>query len=158
MKHITNYAPQSYKELWGIIFPKHYQDKYQDTVSGLSGGGGDYPFYDIHIDQTIRLIPNQFSLASSIEYFDVPHDYYLRTANKSSIARRGIDASFNTLIDNGFKGYLTIEIVNYSQDTITLVKGQPILKVEAVACLFKSKPYKGKYQNQPARPVEAILD
>ncbi len=158
MKHITNYAPQSYKELWGFVFPKHYQDKYDDPISGLSGGGGNYPFYDIHIKNSVVLKPKSFALGVSIEYFNVPYDYYLRTANKSSMARRGIDASFNTLIDNGFRGYLIIEIANHTNDNITLIAGQPILKVEAVKCLFKAEPYNGKYQDQPNKPVEAILN
>ena len=156
MKQTTNSAPQSYAELWKSIFPDHYQDKYQHT-SGLSGGGGDYPFYDIHLKQDVILIPeHRFCLASSVEYFNVPDDWYLVTGNKSSIARQGVDASFNTYIDNGFKGFLTLEIVNHNPNkTIKLIAGQPILKVEARRCEFKSIPYQGKYQNQPNKPVGA---
>lgn len=157
MKHVTNSAFFSYRELWQYIFPEHYQDKYMHEQSGLSGGGGDYPFYDIHIKQDVLLLPeHRFLLASSVEYFNVPDNYYLTTANKSSIARQGVDASFNTRIDNGFKGYLTIEIVNYNiNKKIEFKAGQPILKVEAVNCLFPCKSYNGKYQNQPDQPVGA---
>lgn len=157
MKPVTNHSVSSYKDLWQYIFPHHYQDKYQHK-SGLSGGGGNYPFYDIHIKDGIFLQPHTFALGSSIEYFNVPNDFYLKTGNKSSIARQGVDASFNTYIDNGFKGFLTIEIVNHSNKTIICEAGQPILKVEAIKCLFQSSPYDGKYQNQKDEPVSAILN
>lgn len=158
MKHITNTAFSGYTEVWKRVFGSDYKDKYIDAVTGLSGGGGEYPFYDIHIASSFSLKPRQFVLGHSVECFDVPYNYYLKTGNKSTLARMGIDASFNTYIDNGFKGYLTIEIFNCGGDIIKLVKGQPILKVELIPCLFSCKPYDGKYQNQPNRPVEAILD
>jgi dCTP deaminase len=154
MKHITNASIESYKQLWQSIFGSDYRDKYQH-YTGLSGGGGDYMAYDIHLEQDITLRPNGFKLGSSIEYFDVPADWYLLTKNKSTIARMGIDASFNTLIDNGFKGWLTIEIKNHSDVTVELKAGQPILKVVAVKCDYPCEVYNGKYQNQPNKPVGA---
>lgn len=158
MKHVTNKAFTSYKEAWQSIFKDTYRDKYTHE-SGLSGGGGDYPFYDIHISKSVTLIPeHRFDLSSSLEYFTVPEDFYLRTGNKSTWARMGIDASFNTYIDNGFKGFLTIEIINYQNKTVIIEAGTPILKVELVPCFLPCKPYDGKYQNQPNRPVGPILN
>lgn len=155
MKHITNTHPSSYRELWQRIFKEHYRDKYKHDVTGLSGGGGDYPFYDIHLAEPMTIKAKNFALGYSIEKFTVPANYYLRVCNKSTIARTGLDASFNTLIDNGFYGYLTIEMFNYSDIDIRLVRGQPILKVELVECLFKATPYDGKYQNQEKKAVVA---
>ena len=149
----------SYKKLWQSIFPDHYQDKYQHET-GLSGGGGEYATYDIHLKEKILLGTQEkkFALGSSIEYFNTPKDWMLLTKNKSSIARKGIDASFSTFIDPGFKGFLTIEIVNFSGNAIMLKTGQPILKVVAIPCIFPVYPYTGKYQNQPNKPVSAITD
>ena len=159
MKHITNDIFQSYTELWKSIFGETYKDKYQHAGSGLSGGGGDYPFYDIHLAEDVFLTPEyRFCLGSSVELFNVPNDWYLRTGNKSTLARMGIDASFNTYIDNGFKGHLTIEIVNNTGSSIELKKGQPILKVEAVKCAFPAIPYNGKYQHQPSGAVGARFE
>lgn len=155
MTHITNIAFNSYKDLWQSVFKDHYKDKYQHE-SGLSGGGGNYPFYDIHLKQDVILYPfRRFKLASSVEHFNVPADWYLLTKNKSTIARRGIDASFNTLIDNSWRGHLTIEIVNHRFRFVRLKAGQPILKVVAVKCDFSCLPYDGKYQNQSDKPVSA---
>lgn len=156
----------SYTDLWKRVFPKHFKEKYQHE-SGLSGGGGEYPVYDIHLAENFCLPPmnydgtvngvDRFGLAHSLEYFDVPDDVVLLTKNKSTIARMGVDAAFSTFIDNGFKGYLTIEIVNHSFRPIVFNKGQPILQVFAVPLIFSSNPYAGKYQNQENKPVEPIL-
>ena len=155
MKHITNTSFNNYKDLWQSIFGNDYRDKYQHGT-GLSGGGGDYPFYDIHLKQDVILSPeNKFYLASSVVRFNVPYDWYLLTKKKSTIARKGIDASFNTLIDNGWSGFLTIEIVNHSPVQVILKAGQPILKVVAVKCDFPCEAYSGKYQNQDNEPVGA---
>lgn len=174
-KHVTNASLGNYKEFWQRIFPEHYLEKYMHQT-GFSGGGDHHPFYDIHLKQDVFLIPeHRFCLASSVEYFDVPDDYYLRTWNKSTIARlglsaeyvqmhtqepqalplyrKGCDTSFSTLIDNGFKGWLTIEIVNNTNAALELKAGQPILTVEPQKCLFPCKKYAGKYQDQPDRPT-----
>lgn len=156
-KHQTNCAFMDYEELWKHIFPKHYREKYNHP-SGLSGGGGGFPFYDIHLKQDVTLWPlAPFKLASSLEMFNVPPDWYLETRNKSTLTRMGIDASFNTIIDNGFKGYLTIEIVNNRLNIIRLKAGQPILKIIPQRVIFPCGIYNGKYQNQPDKPVGSIL-
>lgn len=146
---------KSYKDIWRSIFLLDYQDKYTHEATNLSGGGGDYPTYDIHLKQAVTLPPRSFALASSLERFYIPDDVYLLTKNKSSIARMGVDASFNTLIDAGFRGYLTIELTNNSDKTVLFVKGQPILKVLVNMCDFQTVSYTGKYQDQENKPVAA---
>lgn len=149
---------KNYTELWKYTFPEHYKEKYEHPC-GMTGGGGEFPFYDIHVKQEVVLLPEyKFILASSVELFNVPDDWYLVTKNKSSIARLGIDATFNTVIDNGFKGYLTIEIVNTRPVTQTLQAGQPIMKVIPQRIDFPCGIYDGKYQNQPDKPVDAIVN
>ena len=81
----------SYVKLWKSIFPNHYKEKYKHW-SGLSGGGGNYPFYDIHICERVSLMPNEFKLSFSEERFVIPKDIYLLTGNKSTLARQGIEA------------------------------------------------------------------
>ncbi len=149
----------SYKKLWQSIFPDHYQDKYQHET-GLSGGGGDYPTYDIHLKDRIILGTNdkKFVLGCSMEYFNTPRDWMLLPRNKSTIARQGIDACFSTFIDPGFKGFLTIEIVNFLQSGKMLHAGQPILQIVAIPCHYSCFGYEGKYQNQPNKPIQANFE
>jgi dCTP deaminase len=119
--------------------------------NGLTFGAG-CAGYDIRIDQTMNLEPREFKLASSIEYFDMPHDVCGMVCDKSSHARRGLSA-FNTIIEPGWRGYLTLELVNLGNDLIKLSHGDPIAQV-----IFHSldqptnQPYTGKYQDQPRGP------
>lgn len=186
----------TYKELWQSIFPHHYKDKYNHE-SGLSGGGGDYPVYDIHLSEDVFL-PSEvhrsqeqdgildfepseyverdgekipvFSMSNAIiietgvtlgvsqEYFNVPDDVCLTVKNKSTFARAGIDASLCTFIDNGFKGYLTIELINHAYFPMVIKAGTPILQVFAQPLMFPCEPYNGKYQHQKNKPVPAKLE
>lgn len=114
--------------------------------------------YDIRLDQGIIMGPKAFRLASSVEYFDMPNDIVGMVCDKSSHARRGLQA-FNTIIEPGWRGYLTLELFNASDNFIKLNRGDPIVQV-----VFHSldepteQPYSGKYQDQPRGPVAAKLE
>lgn len=177
-RHVTNDAFVWYSDLWKRIFGKTYQEKYvfdlqfKDSIFKLSGGGGDYPTYDISLAEEVKLGTRKqsfydplgrdlhLSKGYSSEHFYMPKDWTLLVVNKSTIARVFIDASFTTFIDNGWKGHLTIEIRNdsYHHEAI-LPKGAPILQVLAIPTFLKSKIYSdgkiGKYQDQPAMVVHA---
>lgn len=136
----------------GIIAPFFERQVHLETGSswGLSVAG-----YDIRIKQEAELAAGDFTLASSIEHFDMPTDILGVVADKSSLARRGI-AVQNTIIEPGWRGYLTLEITNHSLETVELLAGQPIAQI--VFHLLDQPteiPYNGKYQDQPDRPVEA---
>lgn len=122
---------------------------------GMSYGLGPAS-YDVRIAQDVTLRPGDFILASTVEFLRVPIDVSGQVADKSSWARRGLTV-FNTFIDPGWYGYLTLELKNLGHDTLMINKGAPIAQI-----IFDKLdedtllPYNGKYQNQPARPVEAI--
>ena len=71
-------------------------------------------------------------------------------------ARRGLSV-FNTVIEPGWKGFLTLELVYYGWGILRIPAGAGIAQV-----LFHwttdYAAYDGKYMNQPARPVSAILE
>lgn len=111
--------------------------------------------YDIRIKQDVTLfLGRRFVLASAVEEFDVPHNLMGRVLNKSTWARRGIDASMTTNIEPGWKGFLTLELRYSGILPITIKAGTGIAQV-----IFEeiSVPtiYDGKYQNQPNEPVMA---
>ncbi len=124
---------------------------------GLSYGLGPAS-YDVCIDQDINLNPGDFKLASIVEYISLPNHISGQVADKSSWARKGLSL-FNTFIDPGWKGYLTIELCNHSKEPIFIYEGTPIAQI-IFSTLDETTdiPYKGKYQDQPDRPVEAILE
>lgn len=121
--------------------------------SGISIAG-----YDIRIAEYIILDPQQFRLASSVERFKMPDNILGMVKDKSSWARKGLSV-FNTVIEPGWKGYLTLELVNNGPHDLKINLGDPIAQI-----IFQrldkpaEKPYDGKYQNQPNKPVEAIYE
>lgn len=143
---------ENYKGLWQSIFGETYRDKFVFEYDGyaLSGGGGDYPSYDLTLAENVCLTPDYpFALSYAIEKFNVPDNIMMIVCNKSTIARLGINASCCTFIDNGFKGDLTLELTLYNRvKSVELPKGIPIIQVVAMPLIYPCKPYAGKYQNQ----------
>lgn len=131
---------------------------------GLSACG-----YDIRLDQDIELRPGEFKLASTIERFKMPPNVVGVVHDKSTWIRRGL-CVFNTVIEPGWQGYLTLELKNVNperpsiitredlegQKTIRMVAGTPIAQVIFSFLDYATEqPYQGKYMNQPRGPVAA---
>jgi len=149
------------KEQQWKVWRKHADEIYRTTV-GLGPAG-----YDLSLspegmeefpddDSTYELRPGEFKLFSAIERFTMPDDVIGFVKDKSSLARRGISV-FNTVIEPGWEGYLTLEIKNHGNEPVVLFAGQGICQV-----IFQrldeptDLPYNGKYQGQGPEPVEAI--
>jgi dCTP deaminase len=116
---------------------------------GLSEAG-----YDIRIKQDVLLDGRRrFTLASAIEEFDMPGNLVGIVHDKSTWARRGLSV-FNTVIESGWRGWLTLELVYHGGGALHIPAGAGIAQV-----LFHetAEPayYRGKYQNQADMPVEA---
>lgn len=135
----------------GIITPFCERTVYGGMSYGLSQCG-----YDIRTAQNIVFHNNKFELASTIEHFTMPNNLMARVCDKSSWARKGI-AVQNTIIEPGWRGYLTLEITFHKEGYFKIRQGYPIAQV-VFEQLDESteQPYEGKYQDQPAYPMEAI--
>jgi dCTP deaminase len=119
---------------------------------GLSEAG-----YDIRIKQTVVLHPfKRFALASTVEHFHMPCDLVAIVHDKSTWARRGLSV-FNTVIEPGWKGYLTLELIYHGWKPLRILAGAGIAQV-IFHQLETLAAYKGKYQDQPDQPVAAILE
>lgn len=137
------------------------------VTSGMSEGG-----YDISIKQEVMFssnprVPNQmdcyvdgvykpcirFTLASAIEEFDMPHNMVGIVHDKSTWARKGLSV-FNTVIENGWKGFLTLELVYHGQEELIIPAGSGIAQVVFHQTTDLCQ-YTGRYQNQPNEPVSA---
>jgi dCTP deaminase len=144
--------------------------RYQGTSYGLSEAG-----YDIRIEQDIRFVTDaygartivtdprtkeettfmgHFVLASAIELFDTPNDLVGTVKDKSTWARQGLSV-FNTVIEPGWKGYLTLELVYHGFETLEIFSGQGIAQVLYGKLQNEGDYGDGKYQNQGAAPVPA---
>jgi dCTP deaminase len=60
-----------------------------------------------------------------------------------------------TVIEPGWRGYLTLEITAHSQE-VTLIPGMPIAQVLFHQLDREVEGYNGKYQDQSDHPVEAM--
>ena len=134
--------------------------------------------YDIRIKQEIRFYPvnpdaefkkfrvmtftndsftnddeGRFTLASAIEEFQMPTHLLGRVCDKSSWARKGLSV-FNTVIEPGWNGFLTLELVYHGNTELIIPAGAPIAQV-----IFEEvknpAQYKGKYQFQSTDPTPA---
>ena len=120
----------------------------------------DAPVYtDTVTDESYYLIgPGEFVLASTIERVCLPDNVVGFIHDKSSRARVGLSA-FNTLIDPGFRGFVTLELVNNSKQVIHIKKGAPIVQmVFHYLDTPTDRPYEGKYQDQRGGPQPAIYE
>lgn len=97
------------------------------------------------------------AIGSSIEEFAIPSHLWAEFRNKSTHARRFLDASLGTDGEPGWCGHLTIEMVFQGNEDYILPAGCPILKA-VFHELTEHAEYAGKYQNQPDKPIPAIFE
>ena len=93
-------------------------------------------------------------LASAIEEFDMPASLVGVVHDKSTWARQGLSV-FITVIEPGWIGFLTLELVYHGNEDLIIPAGSGIAQVifHEVTDLVK---YNGRYQNQANKPVSAI--
>lgn len=134
---------------------------------GLSEAG-----YDIRIKQDVRFDPDDpdglcvsvdsawrrgpFTIASAIEEFRMPNDLVGIVHDKSTWARRGLSV-FNTVIEPGFFGGLTLELVYHGRSYLHIPAGAGIAQVIFHKTTDRAS-YDGKYQGQSTDPVHAIFE
>jgi dCTP deaminase len=144
---------------------KDPQPRTEQTFNGKRYSYGCGPAsYDLRLDavsgraewmEQFHIYPGEFVLASAVEFFQMPDDLIGIVHDKSSWARRGLSI-FNTLIDPGWSGYLTLELTNTGDGLLTLPKGAGIAQVVFHTLDAPTyHPYDGKYQDQERGPQEA---
>lgn len=139
---------------------------------GVSYGLGEAG-YDIRIKQDITfyrlfgLLPmvkivdgnqvsrhlGKFTLASANEKFNMSPSCVAIVHDKSTWARRALSV-FNTVIEPGWKGYLTLELVYHGRKKLHIPAGSGIAQV-LFHLVQEPANYNGKYQNQENQPVAA---
>lgn len=101
------------------------------------------------------LFPRQTILASTIERFCLPDNVCGAVLDKSSYARIFVSA-FNTHLDPGWAGYLTVELANLGNTIVRYTRGEPVCQIKFEWLDEPTEmPYRGKYFNQEAGPQPA---
>jgi dCTP deaminase len=135
------------------VSPFCERTRYNGLTYGVGPAG-----YDVRIDQTVRIPPGGFTLASTLEEFNMPDNMLGIVHDKSPWARMGLAAQ-NTVIEPGWRGYLTLELTNHGDEEILIDDGTAIVQIifhlldEAA-----EQAYSGKYQDQARGPQAAILE
>jgi dCTP deaminase len=129
-----------------IIYPFHERTVFNGKSFGVSYAGYDvridFPDYDVE-----WLGAGEFMLASTKEFFNMPSDVLGVVHDKSTWARQGL-AIQNTVIEPGWRGYLTIELSNHGINDLKIVDGDPIAQIIFHRLDEPVDGYDGKYQNQ----------
>lgn len=143
---------QTIRKLRPLVFMEE-----RGRFNGMSYGLGPCG-YDLRIAENLYLAPGDFSLASTMEEFNMPNNLVGIVHDKSTLARLGI-AVQNTVIEPGWKGFLTLELTNHGKEDIRIPSGSPICQV--IFHLLDEptvEPYDGKYQNQKRGIQQPILE
>lgn len=91
------------------------------------------------------LHPGQLVIGSTLEYVQVPNDLMCYVVGKSSWGRMGLIIATATKVDPGFKGCITLEIINEGEVPLILYPGLPIAQLVFHRASGTEK-YEGTYQ------------
>lgn len=88
------------------------------------------PKYNIINANAIVLPPNEFILATTNEWVEIPNNLSAKVEGRSSIGRLGVAIHVTAgFIDPGFKGNITLEIKNLAHQPIMLHSGMRICQL-----------------------------
>ena len=120
----------------------------EDSSNGIITLDEQIKYRTITTD-TYLILPGQFVLATTMEYFELPDDLTAFVEGRSSLGRMGLFIQNAGWVDPGFKGEITLELFNANRCAIELKAGRRVgqlvfAKMDSPAL----NPYNGKYQGQ----------
>lgn len=120
----------------------------EDSSTGIINLESEINYKTIKTD-TYILLPGQFVLATTIEYFELPDNLTAFVEGRSSLGRMGLFIQNAGWVDPGFKGEITLELFNANRCAIELKAGRRVGQlVFAEMDNTALNPYNGKYQGQ----------
>lgn len=120
----------------------------EDSSAGIITLESEIKYKTIRAD-TYLLLPGQFVLATTMEYFELPDHLTAFVEGRSSLGRMGLFIQNAGWVDPGFRGEITLELFNANRCAIELKAGRRVgqlvfAEMDAAAL----HPYRGKYQGQ----------
>lgn len=120
----------------------------EDMSRGILSLDNEMVYKTITAD-TYVLLPGQFVLASTMEYFELPDNLTAFVEGRSSLGRIGLFIQNAGWVDPGFRGEITLELFNANRCAIELKAGRRVGQlVFAQLDDTALNPYSGKYQGQ----------
>ena len=120
----------------------------EDSSTGIISMDRKIDYKTMETDIYI-LLPGQFVLATTMEYFVLPDNLTAFVEGRSSLGRMGLFIQNAGWVDPGFRGEITLELYNANRCAIALKAGRRVgqlvfAKMDCAAL----HPYQGKYQGQ----------
>lgn len=120
----------------------------EDSSTGIITLEHEIQYKTMETD-TYILLPNQFVLATTMEYFALPDNVTAFVEGRSSLGRMGLFIQNAGWVDPGFQGEITLELYNANRCAIELKAGRRVGQlVFAQMDDTALNPYQGKYQGQ----------
>lgn len=120
----------------------------KDSSTGIINLADKIEYETLETD-TYVLLPGQFVLATTMEYFELPDDLTAFVEGRSSLGRMGLFIQNAGWVDPGFKGEITLELFNANRCAIELKAGRRVGQLVFAKMDEKAlNPYCGKYQGQ----------
>ncbi len=120
----------------------------EDTFHGIIRLQDEIKYKTMTTDRYL-LLPGQFILATTMEYFKLPDNLTAFVEGRSSLGRLGLFIQNAGWVDPGFEGEITLELFNANRCAIELQAGDRVGQL-VFARMQESalRPYSGKYQKQ----------
>ncbi len=120
----------------------------KDTATGIMHLNEKMDYLTLNTEKYL-LLPGQFVLATTMEYFELPDNLTAFVEGRSSLGRLGLFIQNAGWVDPGFKGEITLELFNANRFAIELIAGRRIGQIVFAQLDHRAQnPYKGKYQGQ----------
>jgi dCTP deaminase len=123
------------------------------TVSAIDACDPDSLEVEVDFLEGLPVLPGQFVLAHTLEYIKLPGNIAAQIEGRSSFARLGIQVHMTAnLVEAGFDGCLTLEILNSGPSTVVLYPGMRVAQLRMFRLAgYASRPYgrtSNKYRGQ----------
>ena len=101
---------------------------------------------DLDFLERIVLLPGQIVLAHTFEYIKLPPEVAAELEGRSSYARLGLEVHLSAgMIDPGFEGVITLELVNNGPNPIDLFPGVRIAQLRFNRVNTPARPYSSRH-------------
>lgn len=118
----------------------------EDSYNNIIDMNSYIKYKEIRAERYI-LMPGQFVLATTMEYFKLPNNITAFVEGRSSLGRMGLFIQNAGWVDPGFEGEITLELFNANRCAIELQAGRRVGQlVFATMTDVPNNIYRGKYQ------------
>jgi dCTP deaminase len=122
------------KHRWPLVI-RPYSEECQQPAS-----------YDLRVSDEYLLRQGACTLVPSLEWVELPIDLAANLRCRSSFARRGVIIT-GGFVDPGFRGQLTLCLINMGGDDIVIRPGDRVVQMIIHEVSSGERPYNGRYQD-----------